>query len=489
MQDNSNANKTLSNLIWRFAERCGAQGVTILVSIVMARILEPDVIGMVSLVTVFITILQVFVDSGLGTALIQKKDADDTDFSSVFYFNFAVCLVLYFLLFCIAPIIARFYNNPSLTAVVRVIGLLIIISGVKGIQQAYVSRHMIFKKFFYSTLGGTIFSAFFGIGLALSGAGVWAIVGQQLSNAFIDTVILWMTVKWRPKKLFNWDRLKGMLAFGWKMLASTLLDTIYNNLRSLLIGKMYSSADLAYYNQGRQFPNVIVNNINTSINSVLLPVMSGVQDNTLRVKEMTRKSIKISTYTMAPLMIGLFSCAEPIVSVVLTDKWLPCVPFLRIFCITYMFYPIHTANLNAITAQGRSDIFLKLEIIKKVVGLAILMISIRFGVLAMAYSLLITSFVSQLINSFPNKKLLGYGYLEQLKDIVPSITLAIVMGLCISTLRLLGLSDFATLIIQIPVGAAIYIGLSMFLHFESFNYLKSTVGAMLSNFSRKEGKA
>ena len=483
MRDNSNANTTLSNLIWRFAERCGAQGVTILVSIVMARILEPDVIGMVSLVTVFITILQVFVDSGLGTALIQKKDADEIDFSSVFYFNFAVCLIIYSLLFCIAPIIAKFYNNSSLTAVIRVIGLLIIISGVKGIQQAYVSRHMIFKKFFYSTLGGTIFSAFFGIGLAFSGAGIWAIVGKQLSNAFLDTAILWITVKWRPKKLFSWNRLKEMLSFGWKMLASTLLDTIYNNLRSLLIGKMYSSVDLAYYNQGRQFPSVIVNNINASINSVLLPVMSGVQDNKQRIKEMTRKSIKVSTYTMSPLMIGLFFCAEPIVKVVLTDKWLPCVPYLRIFCITYMFYPIHTANLNAITAQGRSDIFLKLEITKKIVGLTVLLASIRFGVMAMAYSLFIMSFLSQIINSFPNKKLLGYGYVEQIKDILPSIILAVGMGFIISVIKYFRFSDFVTLLIQIPLGALIYVGGSKVLHFDSYEYLKHTFFSMMNKSS------
>lgn len=485
MKQNSSANRTLSNLIWRFAERCGAQGVTILVSIVMARIMEPEVIGLVSLVTVFITIMQVFVDSGLGTALIQKQEADDVDFSSVFYFNFVVCIILYILMFFLAPIIAKFYNNISLVAIIRVISLLIIISGVKGIQQAYVSRHMIFKKFFYATLGGTIFSAFLGIGLALSGAGVWAIVVQQLSNAFIDTIILWITVKWRPKKLFSWERLKEMLSFGWKMLASTLLDTIYNNLRSLLIGKMYSSADLAYYNQGRQFPSVIVNNINISINSVLLPVMSGVQDNKECVKEMTRKSIKISTYIMAPLMIGMFFCAEPIVSVVLTKKWLSCVPFLRIFCITYMFYPIHTSNLNAITAQGRSDIFLKLEIIKKVVGLVVLLISIRFGVLAMAYSLLLTSFLGQLINSFPNKKLLDYGYVEQLKDIIPSIFLAVAMGVSISMVRLFDFRDLETLVIQIFMGVVFYVGGSIIFRFEEFDYLKNTIYSMLYKFIKR----
>ena len=239
-------NNTFKNFIWRFAERCGAQAVTFIVSIVLARILVPAEYGTVALVTVFTTILQVFVDSGLGTALIQKKEADDLDFSSVFYFNFAVCLILYAAMFLAAPYIAIFYNDLSLTKVVRVISLTIVISGVKGIQQAYVSRKMLFKKFFFSTIGGTIFSAFIGISLAYTGFGVWALVAQQLSNTAIDTMILWLTVKWRPKRSFSWKRLKSLLSFGWKLLVSSLLDTCYNNLRNLIIGKMYSASELAF---------------------------------------------------------------------------------------------------------------------------------------------------------------------------------------------------------------------------------------------------
>ena len=399
----------ISNFIWRFAERCGAQLVTFIVSIVLARILAPEDYGTIALVTVFTTILQVFVDSGLGTALIQKKNADDLDFSSVFYFNFVVCLVLYAAMFMAAPVIAKFYGDVTLTPIIRVISLTIVISGVKGIQQAYVSKNMLFKRFFFSTIGGTIFSAFIGIGLAKAGYGVWALVAQQLSNATVDTVILWITVRWRPRKNFSWERLKGLLSFGWKLLVSSLLDTCYNNLRNLIIGKMYSPSDLAFYNQGDKFPKLIVTNINTSIDSVLLPTMSSAQDDRERVKNMTRRAIKTSTYVMAPLMMGLAFCATPIVKLVLTDKWLPCVPFLRIFCITYMFWPVHTANLNAINAMGRSDWFLRLEIIKKIMGMAILLSTMWFGVMAMAYSLLLSSVLSQIINYWPNRKLLGYG--------------------------------------------------------------------------------
>ena len=473
------------NFIWSMTERCVAHSVSLIVFIVCTRILLPEDYGTISLITVFTTILQVFVDSGLGTALIQKKDADDLDFSSVFYFNFVVCLILYSGMFVAAPYIAFFYNNVSLTPVIRVISLTIIVSGVKGIQQAYVSRNMLFKRFFFSTIGGTLFSAAFGIGLAYAGCGVWALVGQQLSNTCIDTFILWMTVKWRPKKMFSWSRLKELLSFGWKMLASTLLDTVYNNIRSLIIGKMYSSSDLAYYNQVIQFPNVIVNNINTSIDSVLLPTMASAQDDRIRVKSMTRRAIKTSTYVMAPLMMGLAFCAEPIVRLVLTEKWLPCVPFLRIFCITYMFYPIHTANLNAIKAMGRSDLFMKLEIAKKLVGMVLLLSTMWFGVMAMAYSLLISSVLGQIINSWPNRKLLNYGYLEQLKDILPGIALAVFMGCCVNLVGLFNLPNFITLLIQIPLGASIYIATSALLHLESFEYLMDMIRPMVRKIIRK----
>ncbi|RGG18952.1 MULTISPECIES: lipopolysaccharide biosynthesis protein [unclassified Blautia] len=474
--DNKNV---VNNFIWRFAERCGAQAVTLIVSIVLARILTPGDFGTVSLVMVFTTIMQVFVDSGLGTALIQKKDADDLDFSSVFYFNFAVCLILYAVMFMAAPLIAGFYNDTSLILIIRVISLTIIISGVKGIQQSYVSRNMLFKRFFFATLGGTIFSAFLGIGMAYAGCGVWSIVAQQLSNTAIDTLILWVTVKWRPKKLFSWKRLKGLLSYGWKLLISSLLDTVYNNLRNLIIGKIYTSADLAYYNQGDKFPKVIVTNINASIDSVLLPSMAGEQDHRDRVKSMTRRAIKTSTYIMAPLMMGLMFCAEPVVKLLLTDKWLPCVPYLRIFCFTYMFWPIHTANLNAIKAMGRSDLFLKLEIVKKIMGLTLLLLTMRISVMAMAYSLIVSGICSQVINSWPNWKLLNYNYFEQLRDILPSIIIALIMGIIVYFVGFLRLPTIVILLIQVLTGAAIYIGVSALLHLEEFEYLFEMVKSFL----------
>lgn len=480
-----NSTNVITNFFWRFLERCGAQGVTFIVSIVLARLLDPTVYGTVALVTIFTTIMQVFVDSGMGNALIQKKDADDLDFSSVFYFNMAMCSVLYLIMFFAAPFIASFYRMPELTAIVRVLSFVVVISGVKNVQQAYVSRHLMFKRFFFSTLGGTIGAAVIGIAMAYLGFGVWALVAQMLFNAAVDTTILWITVKWRPKKMFSFQRLKSLFSYGWKLLASSLIDTVYNDLRQLIIGKKYSSGDLAYYNQGKKFPQLIVTNINTSIDSVLLPTMSKAQDDMAAVRSMTRRAIKTSTFLMMPAMIGLAVCAEPLVQLILTEKWLPCVLFLRIFCITYAFYPIHTANLNAIKAMGRSDLFLKLEIIKKTVGIIAILITMWISVQAMAYSFLVTTILNQIINSWPNKKLLNYSYLEQVKDMMPQILLSLGMGAAIYAVSFLHLSASLTLLIQIPLGVLVYWSGSKIFHVESYTYIIE----MVKNFKKRKKKA
>ncbi len=460
-----------SGFIWRFLERCGAQGVKFAVELVLARLLVPDDYGLIALVTIFIEVLNVFVDSGMGNALIQKKDADDLDFSSVFYFNMVLCILLYTVLFLSAPLISGFYGRNELTMVLRILGLQVIISGVKNVQQAYVSRTLQFKFFFFATLCGTIGAAILGIYMAYCGYGVWALVAQQLFNTTIDTIILWIVVKWRPKPCFSIGRLKRLISFGWKLLLSSLLDTTFNQVRQLIIGKMYTTEDLAYYNRGQQFPQFFVNNINSAIGSVLLSAMANVQDNIVSIRNMTQRAIKTSTYLMAPLMIGLVTTAPQVVSIVLTDKWLPCVPFLRIICITYIFYPIHTANLNAIKAMGRSDLFLILEIWKKVIGMILLLGTMRYGVMAMAYSLLASSVIGQIINSWPNRKLLNYNYLDQLKDIFPNILLAIAMGCCVYLVAILNLPDIILLLIQIVVGMVFYVTCSVIFKLDSFVYL------------------
>lgn len=470
----------VSNLIWRFFERCGAQLVSFVVTVVLARLIEPDVFGLVSIVTIITSILMVFVDSGMANSLIQKKNSDSLDFSSVFYFNVAFCLLLYLGLFLSAPLIASAYGQDQLRPVIRVLGLTVVVAGVKNVQQAYVAKTLQFKRFFFSTLGGTILAGAAGLILALNGAGVWALVAKELINVTVSTLILWLTVGWRPERAFSAQRLSGLLSYGWKLLASGLLDTVYNRLQQLLIGARYSQADLAFYDRGNSIPNLIVENVNSSIDSVLLPVLSGEQDNREHVRDMTRRAIKISTYVMMPMMTGLALCAEPLVRLLLTDKWLPCVPFLRIFCFSYAFYPIHTANLNAIKAVGRSDLFLSLEIIKKVIGVAALIYAAPRGVYPIALTLVFMTLVSQVINAWPNGKLLGYAYPSQLRDMLPALLLSCLMGLPVWALSLTGLGDWALLPLQVLTGAAVYIAASAVFKVDSFGYVLGIARRILS---------
>ncbi|MEE3495159.1 MAG: lipopolysaccharide biosynthesis protein [Butyrivibrio sp.] len=465
-----NKKKVITNFIWRFLERIGAQGVSFIVSIVLGRILDMEVYGTVALIVVITAILQVLVDSGLGNALIQKKDADHLDFSSVFYFNICACAILYMIMFFAAPFIAAFYKEDGLAAMVRVLSLTIVISGVKNVQQAYVSRKMIFKKFFFSTIGGTIASAVVGIWMALKGFGAWALVAQTVVNPAVDTIILWITVDWRPRAEFSFERLKGLFSYGWKLLVSALLNTGFENLRGLVIGKI-DKEQLAGFNRGQQFPMFIINNINTSISSVLLPTMSEEQDDIARIKMMTRRAIKTSTYFMAPAMLGLAACSDVFIKLLLTEKWLPAVPFLIIFCIVDVFYPIATANLNAMMAIGRSDLFLKLEIIKKTTNLLILIITVRHGVMAITYGMIVAELVDQVVNAWPNKKLIGYSYFEQMRDILPTLLLSAVMAAVVYCIRFLNMNLIFTLLIQIVAGVIVYVAGSVVFHFETFNYV------------------
>lgn len=478
----SNESRVFSNVLWRFMERVGAQLVQFIVSIVLARILLPEDFGIVALVVVIASVFQVFVDSGLGNALIQKKNSDDIDFSSVFYFNMILCVVLYGALFFVSPSISAFFDQAELTPVLRVLGLIVVVSGIKNIQQAYVSKTMQFRKFFFATIIGTIISAVVGVILALNGAGVWALVAQRLTNLTVDTLVLWITVDWRPKKAFSLDRLKELLKYGWKLSVSSLINTLYGSIRSFIIGKQYTEADLGYYNQGEQVPMVIGTNINRAIDSVLFPVMSENQDDPQKVKAITRKTLKTSIYILAPLMVGLSVCSKEIIPLFFTEKWNDAIPFLAVFAIIYMFFPFHTANLNAIKAMGRSDIFLSLEAIKFLFDLLCLIVAFKFGPFAIALSLLVSDVISQVINSFPNRKLISYGYLEQLKDISAELILAFVMGGIVLLVKLLNFGLVLTLILEVIVGVIIYVTGSVFFKLESY---KTLIG-ILKGFSKEE---
>lgn len=472
--------KVFSNMIWNFLERTGAQLVSFVVSIVLARILAPEAYGTVALVTVFTNILAVFVDAGFSNAVIQKKNADDLDFSTVFYFNIAVCVVLYIIMFILAPIIAGFYNNSALTALIRVSSLTLVVSGLKRMQTAYVSRNLMFKKFFFATLTGTIVAAIVGISMAYMGFGVWALIVQNLLNITIDTILLWITVEWRPQLVFSFERLKTLFSFSSKILAAGLLDTFCNELRTLAIGKLYSPGDLAFFNKGQSFPKLIMTNINNSMDHVLLPVLSGEQEDILRVKYMTRKAVRVGSYIIWPMMVGLAACAEPFIRLVLTEKWLPCVFYLRIFCVLYVFYPITSTNGEVIKAVGRSDIFLKMNVINNIIGVLSILCTMFISVKAVGYSFLLTCLIGQVTFAMPNKQLIDYSYVDQIKDILPTIVLSVFMGVVVYFVGKVSEYDVINLILQIGTGAAIYIVGSVMLKFEEFYYIADLLRGILN---------
>lgn len=473
-----------SGFLWRLMERFGVEFVDLFIYFYLMKLVPKDDFGTIALVVMFAKIMQVFVEGGLGTALIQKKKVDELDYSTVFYFNIFFCLVMYALLYLMAPLMALLFDKPELTALVRVLGLTVIISGAKNIQQAYVSRNLLFKRFFFSNVGGIMAAAVVGIWMAYQGYGVWALVANKLVIQAVGTVILWVTVRWRPKWMFSFERLKILFSYGWKMLLSNLLNTVYDEFRLFVIGLRYNDSMLADYSHGRKIPNLVATNVNTAIDSVLLPVMSTKQDDRTRVRAMTRRAIKTSSFIMWPMMVGLAACAAPLMSL-FPEEWASCVTILRICCVSFAFYPVHTANLNAIKAMGRSDLFLKMEILKKSVGIVATLITMWISVEAIAYSLLVTTFISQIINSWPNRKLLGYTYVQQIKDILPSIFLALFMGAAVLAVSLLPLNGWQKLLIQIPLGMLLYIGGAKLLRFETFDYILSTA----KKFLHRKGKA
>lgn len=472
--------KIFSSLIWKFLERGGTQGIQFILQMVLARLLTPKDYGTVALITIFIAISTVFVQSGFNTALIQKKDIDEEDISSVFYVSLFIATIMYIILWIFAPTIANFYKILELTSIVRGMGLVLFLNTFNSIQNAIVSRNMEFKRLFYSSLGAIIISGILGIILAYRGFGVWSLVYQQLMNQFSICIILWFTVKWRPKLLFSIKKVKKLFSFGGKLLCSSLIDTIYRELVNLIVGKVYSPAMLGYYNRGDQFPKVIVSNFNGSIQSVIFPALASIQHDKVRVKEIMRRAIMMSSYIVFPAMVGLIVVSEPMIRLVLTERWLPCVPYLRVFCLSYALWPIHTANLQAINAIGRSDIFLKLEIIKKIIGVSIIIVTSRYSPYIMAIGTVFSGIISSFINSYPNKKLLNYSYLEQMKDILPSLFISIIMGIIIYLIQLLVYRDILTIILQVILGGILYVMLSYIFKNKSFfylvNILKSKVG-------------
>lgn len=421
-------NKIQKGVIWQGLERVGSYGISFIVSIVLARRLSPEEFGVIAIMLVFVTLSNVFIDSGFSTALIQKKDMEEADCCSVFYINIIMAIVLYGILYIVSPYIATFYETEDLARYLHVFSLVIIIRSFSLVQNALLRKRMLFHLSFRISWIALIISGIVGIAMAYSDCGVWSLIAQQQTNAFVTVVMQWYWVKWHPQWLFDWKRTKELFSFGWKIFCSSFLDTVYKDFYSIVIGKIADLKTLSYYDRGKQYPKCGMDIINSTIGSVMLPAFSELQDNRLKMKELAKRGLNNIMFVVTPALAFLFVFADSITILLLTEKWLPSVIFLRLCCITFFYWPFSTTNLQIITACGRSDIHLILEIVKKIQSVIILLITYRFGVEVMVTTSACFSIVYMVENSWCNRKLIDYAPWQQLWDITPIIVITVAVS-------------------------------------------------------------
>lgn len=458
-----NMNSSVSqSFFWKFLERFGVTGIQFVLQLVLARLLDPEHYGVLAIMVIFTSLANVFVQSGFNTALIQNKDVSEEDYSSVLWVSLLIAAVLYGVIFLTAPLIAAFYAMPGIIAPLRILALMLFPGALNSVQLAKTSREMNFRTVFLSSICSTTVSGIFGIVLAYLGFGLWALVAQTLTNTLITCLVMRFTVPLKIRFCCDLGRIRTLFSFGWKLLASSLLDTFYDDLYSLVIGKKFSSGILGFYSRGTQFPDCIIDIIDGTVNSVMLPALSAQQEDQDGLTGMMRRSMMVSAYVVLPMMIGLAAVAEPLITLLLTEKWLPCVPYMQLYCIACGVDPVHTCNLQAINAIGRSDVFLKLEIVKKIYFTVILAVIIIFfdSPVAIAGTCILDAIICWIINAFPSKKLLNYSIWEQICDLVPSMLITAVMGIVVMCVGLLELAPLHLLVIQVAVGVAVYALLS-----------------------------
>ena len=457
-------NKLISNSLWLFFDHCGKKGITFVISIILARLLSPEEFGVLSIMLVFTGLLGTFIDSGLASALIQKKDADERDFSTIYFFNIGVSAVVYALLSLIAPYIGSYYRNATIAIYLPFLATTLLISAFSRVHFAILSKKMLFKLNFRISWISTAFSGLLGCLMAYYGCGVWALIAQQIANALVNTLLLRWFIRWSPSPVFVWTRLRQLFKFGYKLLLSGMLDTITNDVYAMLIGRAYSLDDLALYKRGDSFPQMGISIANSGTCGLIFPAMSSMQGDKDKMKKLARRSIKVSMFISSLLLFGLFSLAEPVVDVLLGAKWLSCVFFLQIGCFKYLLWPVHIINLQTVCANGRSDYYLILEIVKKAQIFLALIFSYQYGIRVLMLVSCGLSFVSFFENAFPLKSLIGYSIKEQLKDFLPLIGI----GLAAYGITYFAVSYVRFSLGQIAVGmltfTAVYMLLSFVLH-------------------------
>lgn len=469
--------KTVSGIIWKGMERGCANLVSMVVSIVLARILLPEDYSVVSVATIFFTFCNLFISEGINSALIQKKDADDLDYSTVLIINMGAAVVLYLLMFFCAPMISKIYDNPLITPVIRVMALTFFINGYKAVLSAKISSDMQFKKYFWATLGGTLLSAIVGISMALKGMGTWALVAQQMTNSFVDSVCLTFVTGIKFKFKFSYDRFRRLFDYGGKIFFASIITTIYNEIKPLIVGTKFSTKDLAFYNRGESFPSIINALLSSTLTETIFPAMSKVQDDKTLIKNITHRYISLMSYLIFPALLGFLAVSDQFIDVVLTEKWLPASPYIKIFCIVYLLELIQIGNINAIKAIGRSDIILKLEIIKKTSYAVIIIFFVMFAKspILIACSAVVCNIVATVVNTYPNKKLIGYGYKELFEDLVPNMINAVIMCLVVSIMGKIKTNIYILLVLQIISGGVIYIMLGVITRNKNLQYAVDTL--------------
>ena len=477
-----------NNFVWSLAEKAGRYGITLITTIILARILEPEEFGLIAIVTGFITIANVFVQNGFGFAVIQKKDATNKDFTFVLGFNLVISLILYIIFFFVAPVVENFYNMEGLSMIIRIMFLSIIIAAIGNIQQAYVSRNLEFKKLFVSTFSAVIASGIIGVVMAYIGCGVWSLVVQQISYNLICVIVLYLNSGLKLERGVTFIELKGTLSLGGKFLLTSLILALRAEIRTLTIGKLYGATDLAYVNKGQRLTNAPMSVIQSSITAVMYPVLAKYQDQLDRIRDILRRFMQVSSYIIFPTLFVLAAIADSIVPLLLTEKWNGSVPYVVLYCFIWMFNPIQMAHLQAIKAIGKGNILVALEVAKTIVSFAILCITIFFydSIIAIVVGLLISEIICTLFTCPIGKKLFQYSYFNQMKDIISPLAMSLIMFLVAKTIEFLPLGAFPTLLIQILVSIVIYWMLSIIFKPSGYNLAKDMTKGYIDKFKKSK---
>lgn len=479
MKNDSLTSKAAGGFIWKFLEKFVSTGVQFVLGIVLANLILPKEYGIVGELVIFTQICDVIILQGLTSALIQKKNADQVDFSSVFFANLVVSAALYLILIAASPLMVMYFKQPVLRKMMPIFGLIVIIGGFGAVPNAVLSKALDFKKSFFRNLSNYCVQAVVGITCALMGCGAWSLVWSKLSGTLVGVIVLVITVGWKPSKTFSFARIKSLFSYGSKVLVTNLLNTIFNNIQPLIVGGVYSSDMLGQYQRGQQMPSALMSAVDGSLSEVLFPTLSNVQDQKDRLKAMMRRSMTVSMFLVFPFLWGLIATAKPLIMVLINDNWLPCVPFMQLTCVICMFWPLN-ARTQALNAMGKSNVTMKVSIISKTMTVIMVLVSIRISIYAMMISSIIASTITFWITSYYVNKYIGYTLSEVLKDIAVPLFMSAGMAGIVYCVKFLGLSDLFTLLIQVPLGIAVYISASKLFHIDSLDYILSMVKRLLN---------